>query len=63
MDTNRGEHNLLILMIKNVVQQKQYVGNIWIDVPYLDGRTFQHILVKYNRGVPFKPANTLLGGN
>ena len=32
MDTNRGEHNLLILIINNIVQQKQYVGNIWIDI-------------------------------
>ena len=32
MDTNRGEHNLLILIINDIVQQKQYVGNIWIDI-------------------------------
>ena len=32
MDTNRGEHNKLILIINNIVQQKQYVGIIWIDI-------------------------------
>ena len=32
MDTNRGEHNYLILIINNIVQQKQYAGNIWIDI-------------------------------
>ena len=32
IDTNRGECNKLILIIKNIVQQKEYVENIWIDI-------------------------------